>query len=320
MVHNMIGEYPLAQEYVQQAGTLARQSGDLLQESTATLIQTYIFMGLGDLKQCVYSSQRGRECLNLCGLNGGETDLRFLRAQAEVHSLKSEYREARAIYTQVIGENSTDLSPMNHGLSLLNIGSFDSAMGDQRQDAQQTIEKAKAIFSGVHMPHEVRLCDMILADLLGARALLIECFNEFQGYDAEGMLYCLEKLGDVSRWTSEHSDSMSPWTVLFFGQALKLKNKLSIHQALVFLGDAALANGDDATADSLFRVALDGFTEMDVHLGRGNCLMRLGDLAKRQGDLTQALQCWKRARPLFERAAQTGLVKKVDERLNSQNL
>ncbi|KAJ6596177.1 hypothetical protein DFH09DRAFT_128565 [Mycena vulgaris] len=322
MVNNMIGAYPDAQLYAGQATLLARQSGNLYQESAATLIQTYIYMSLGDYKRSMDLSQRSRECMRLCGLTGSDVDFRILRCQAEIHSVKSEYKEMRKIYTEILEETSPEVSPANYGYSLLNIGAVDIIMGASEEDAKRSIDAAKSIFSAAGSAHAVTFCNMVLGDLKlregdtsGAKVLLEQGFNSLRGYDAEAMLFSLERLGDVSRWSAHGVSSMEGWSVLFLGQALKLKNPLAIHQALGFLGDQALADGDDGTAHSLFNVALDGFTQMDVHISRGNCLLRLGDLALKQGDLQKAAEFWTSARPLFVRSSQGSCVEQIDRRL-----
>ncbi|KAJ7500049.1 hypothetical protein FB451DRAFT_49685 [Mycena latifolia] len=327
MVNNMIGDYPPAQRYSEQAIVLARQSGNLYQEAAATLLQSYVYQGLGDFKRSLDICSRGRECMNLCGLKGGDIDLRILRHQGGVHFDKSEYMEAQEIYAQILAEASQDLSPLNHGYSLLNMGQVAIAIGASQEEAQKSISIAKSIFHGARIAHGVTHCEMILGDLKlrdgdfsAAKALLVQSFNQLRGYDAEGVLYCLEKLGDVSRWETEDVTLMSAWTVMFLGQALKVQNKLAICQALAFLGDAALTNGDDYTASSLFHAALDGFTQMDVHLSRGNCLLRLGDLSQKREDFQKATELWNAARPLFERSSQTRWIKEVDTRLASSTI
>jgi hypothetical protein len=52
-----------------------------------------------------------------------------------------------------------------------------------------------------------------------------------------------------------------------------LKEKLGILKALQFLGDVFLAQGEEYTALNLFTVALEGFTAMDVHRSRAECML-----------------------------------------------
>jgi hypothetical protein len=72
---------------------------------------------------------------------------------------------------------------------------------------------------------------------------------------------------------------------------------------------------DELTAESLFTVALEAFTYMDVHRSRGDCILRLGDIAWQRADKAGAAVLWREAHPLFERSQQTKDVGQIDERL-----
>ncbi|KAJ7768505.1 hypothetical protein B0H16DRAFT_1882327 [Mycena metata] len=93
------------------------------------------------------------------------------------------------------------------------------------------------------------------------------------------------------------------------------KEKLGIYKALQFIGDVHLMQNDELTAVSLFTVALHGFTYMDVHRSRAECMIRLGDMAKKNGDLLKALELWEIAKPLFEHSLQAKRVQDIDRRV-----
>ncbi|KAJ6548159.1 hypothetical protein DFH09DRAFT_1087359 [Mycena vulgaris] len=97
--------------------------------------------------------------------------------------------------------------------------------------------------------------------------------------------------------------------------SLRQKEKLGIHKALKFLGDFYLAEGDQQTAISLFTTALEGFTKMDVHRSGGECMVRLGDISKQNGDAEKAVELWRTARPLFEHSSQAKQIVQIDDRL-----
>jgi tetratricopeptide (TPR) repeat protein len=92
--------------------------------------------------------------------------------------------------------------------------------------------------------------------------------------------------------------------VTFLAHSVKHKQKLELHKALQFLGDVFQAQGDQETAISLFTVALDGFTQMDVHRSRAECMVRLGDILNLNGDPLEAVKLWETATPLFEQSSQ----------------
>ncbi|KAJ7486918.1 hypothetical protein FB451DRAFT_1168295 [Mycena latifolia] len=104
---------------------------------------------------------------------------------------------------------------------------------------------------------------------------------------------------------------------LLLDLGLKFKQKREIHKALQFLGDVFLADDDQQTAVSLLTVALDGFTKMDVHRSRAECMLQLGNISKMHRDLPKALELWKTTRPLFERSSQAKQVAHIDELLAS---
>jgi hypothetical protein len=106
---------------------------------------------------------------------------------------------------------------------------------------------------------------------------------------------------------------------MYCGCAYKSKDKLQLHKALVFLGDMFLATKDDETATNLYIAALEGFTHMDVHHSRAQCMVRLGDLANEQGHTSKAIGFWTTACPLFEWSLQAKDVAQIDVRLLTIN-
>ncbi|KAJ7921713.1 hypothetical protein B0H13DRAFT_1866495 [Mycena leptocephala] len=165
------------------------------------------------------------------------------------------------------------------------------------------------------------MCDTTLADLYLREGNIQEAGSLFEKCITSSMVhpqitsYCLERLGDISRWKVPHY--ASSWTTVYFVHSIKFKEKLGIHKALQFLGDVLLADNDEDTALSLFTVALEGFTQMDVHRSRAECMLRLGDISKRHSDLLRAVELWEAARPLFKRSSQVKQVERIDERLTS---
>ncbi|KAJ7265196.1 hypothetical protein C8J57DRAFT_1230218 [Mycena rebaudengoi] len=86
-------------------------------------------------------------------------------------------------------------------------------------------------------------------------------------------------------------------------------------QAFRCLGQIFSAQGDDDTALRLFNVALDGFTFMDVHRWRADCMVRIAGILNGRGEVMKAFGLWKAARPLFERSSQMKDMIKLDAKL-----
>jgi hypothetical protein len=125
--------------------------------------------------------------------------------------------------------------------------------------------------------------------------------------------YCLERLGNTSYWGD--LDGISDWTAIYLVNSLQRKEKLGIYKAFQFLGDVFLFQNDHYTAISLFTVALEGFTQMDVHRNRAECMLQLGDISEGHSNLLKAVEFWEAARPLFEHSSQAKQVQGIDERV-----
>ncbi|KAF8145928.1 hypothetical protein K438DRAFT_1871112, partial [Mycena galopus ATCC 62051] len=107
------------------------------------------------------------------------------------------------------------------------------------------------------------------------------------------------------------------WPMIYLASASKLKAKLDLYKALLCLGDVFIANHNENSAANLYQVALAGFTQMDVHHSRAQCMLRLGDMASKHGCTSEAITFWEAARPLFERASQTKDLAQIDSRLET---
>ncbi|KAJ7265622.1 hypothetical protein C8J57DRAFT_1620615, partial [Mycena rebaudengoi] len=144
-------------------------------------------------------------------------------------------------------------------------------------------------------------------------ALFEKCLISSQDFIALALL-CLERLGDLSIGMNDIQTTLR-WTGIFLGLAWKCKDKCQTMHAFCCLGQIFSAQGDDETALSLFTVALDGFTFMDVHRWRADCMVRIGDILNNCGEAMKAVELWKAARPLFERSSQMKDILKIDGKL-----
>jgi hypothetical protein len=152
-------------------------------------------------------------------------------------------------------------------------------------------------------------------DVADANMVLCKNFKASWGINCEVVNHCLELLADVNRWNGLYGTLN--WPTVFLIHSLKSKEKLGVHKAVQFLGDLFLTKDDEDTAVSLFMVALEGFTYMDVHRSRAECLLRLGDISQGHRNFLMAVELWETARPLFECSSQMKQVKNIDERLAS---
>jgi tetratricopeptide (TPR) repeat protein len=241
-----------------------------------------------------------------------------MNTQAEVHRHKSEYIEARSIHTCILKATSIQ-EPYNYGYALLNVAELDVLIGAPKDDAQRNCDRARKMLHTFGDVEGVTMCDIILADLhlkegnlLAAKTIFARCLKVTLEY-SQIQTCCLERLGDASCW--DGLDEMFSWTTVFFVHSLQRKEKLGIYKAFQFLGDVFLSQHDEPTAISLFTVALEGFTQMDVHRSRAECMLRLGDISMGHSEPLKAVEYWERARPLFELSSQAKQVQYINERL-----
>jgi tetratricopeptide (TPR) repeat protein len=234
--------------------------------------------------------------------------------------LKSEYAQAKSIYNQIVKGNSPGQNVQTFALSLLNIAQIDTICGNTG-DAYHKLNQARKIYSSHGFPTGLIYCDMIEADIKleegnfdVAMVKFQKCLRSAWGTDSEIESFCLEKLANIRAWPT--SERPNRWPVIYCGHAYKLKEKLALHKALLFLGDVFIANEDEETATNLYVVALEGLTHMEIHWSQAQCMIRLGDLAERQGHTSKAISFWMAARPLFEHAMQAKDVAQIDARLS----
>ncbi|KAJ7137053.1 hypothetical protein C8R44DRAFT_948811 [Mycena epipterygia] len=324
MLKYSIGDYHAAQMHAREAHQIAQLAANSYREAVALGSDALCLMTLGNLKEAVLLSQRARDLLRLCGMQGGNSDHTVMVNLAEVHRQKSEYLEARCIHVEIAQETSPQQDPDNHALALQNIAEVDIMIGADALEVRQNLDNARILFNSLGFIKAVNQCEVMLAclnlregDILLANESLQQCLNAAWGNDYETMSYCLERLADVDRWTSHNLNWPSTWTVLYLVQAQMTQEKLAVHKGLRFLGDIFLSEGDEHTAHNLFIVAFEGFTSMDVHHGKADCMLRLGDIARCRGNIVRAAELWKGARPLFEQSLQANDVSQIDTRLAS---
>ncbi|KAJ7095613.1 hypothetical protein C8R44DRAFT_951063 [Mycena epipterygia] len=303
-----MSDYPKALQKARETQRVAKLATNLYQESRAFTVEAMALYSLGHYNQTLVVCHAGRRLLDMCGLSGGPADRDLMSTAAEVHLLKSEYAEARSIQMTIAHETSPEQNVYNHAYALFNIAQIDVIIGASEHDVHQNLNIARRIFTTMKSQIALTECDQILADLylregrfVDAKKLFVQCVSSSWGKKNDIVFYCLDRLGNSDRWNPDNRDGTLSWTMVFLAFGFVTKGKLALHKAICYLGDIFNVHGDLATAESLYTVALQGFTQMDIHSGRAECMLRLGDISSRYADSTKAVELWRDARPLFER-------------------
>ncbi|KAJ7467839.1 hypothetical protein B0H11DRAFT_2046610, partial [Mycena galericulata] len=321
-----LGESVTARALSMEAQRLAKLTTDLYLEARAVTLEVLCCLRLGMYRYTLYLLHKGRELLRCCGMSGSHNDYALINSKAEVHQLKSEYTEAKRIHLEIAQTTSADNDIYNNAYAFLNIGQIDVLTGGQKNEVYLNLGKAESLFSSMGYLLGLKWCELFQAELhlregdtVIAKVLFQKCMQWSWTRNSQVLHYCLEKMSDINQWSPMDFHWSSVCTITYVAVANKSHNKLALHKALRCLGDLFLHNGDASTAESLFIVALEGFTYMDVHQCRADCMLRLGDLAQQQGNMPRAEQLWTEAQPLFERSLQVRDVEKIDSRLAVAN-
>ncbi|KAF7354092.1 NB-ARC domain-containing protein [Mycena venus] len=313
-----IGNYSASRAQAQTAQQMAELLGDLFEQAQAVGVEARCCVAVGDFKVAARLCQRARALLLGCGLQGTDTDWRFQSFEAEIHDLRTEYPEARAIHAQLAyGVRRAHSSAFD----LLNIATIDTATGADSALVRRSLDAARKQFTtSFSSPQALLLCDAALANLL-----LRDCDTDtaramFEGLvvklrlRGEGASFCLERLADPDQGMYDAKSTLR-WAAIYLGWALKAKNKLAKMKALRHLARIAAIEKDEATAFEVFQVVLDGFTAMDVHSWRADCMVGIAEILITRGDALRGEALLKSARPLFDRCMQKEKVGIVDGKL-----
>jgi tetratricopeptide (TPR) repeat protein len=286
-IKSIAGEYCTAQVYATETQRLLKLPTILFQKAKALQVGAMCSTALGDFTESLNTLLRRKMVLSMCGLVGGDLDYRMTLSQGDTHFLKSEYAHARHIYSQIIESTSPDQNALAYALSLANIVQIDIRIGGDSEAVYQKSNKAEDVFGGfqiipgrVHcktLQAEIELRDRQF-DL--AKLKFQECLVTACGTDYETSSFCLEQLANNRAWPI--SEWQSKWPMIYCGHAYKTSDKLALQKAFLFLRDMFLTTNNVETIRNLYTVALEGFTQMDIHCSRANCMICLGDLAHQQ--------------------------------------
>ncbi|KAF8196235.1 hypothetical protein K438DRAFT_1760411 [Mycena galopus ATCC 62051] len=315
------GNYHAGYAYASMAERLTKLSANFYQAAQAHQLAATCLRSLGNYQESARQLYMATEILHICGLSGGLLAYQISTSQGEIHRLKSEYKEARNIYCQIVETASVEQNSLSYAVALLNIAHIDIVISGADEAIYHNLKTAKGILGRSNV-HDIIYCDFVQATIKhregkfdSAGVIFRECLSLSWGHVSEGVSLCLEQLANITAWPASKRDHR--WAIIYLGFACKSKEKLALHNSLLFLGDVFIAKNDEGTAANLYQAALEGFTRMDVHQSRAQCMLRLGDLANKHGHISEAITLWTAARPLFERSLQTKDVTDIDSRLGT---
>ncbi|KAJ7063969.1 hypothetical protein C8F01DRAFT_1081361 [Mycena amicta] len=308
------GNYSAACAYASESRNLSLASGDLFQEAVACRIHATSLCAQGDYKPTTVITRRGQEILQVCGLTDSPMYRSLMHNEADCHLAKTEYPEALTIHREILTKIADrEQEPFGYGMSLLNVVQIQVAIYAPEAEIRRNLDEIERLFLAARYPVGITICNTFVAALelrmgnhTAARNLFAACLADSWGSYTEIVVLCLEHIADIQRWPKEHMQQSFGHAIVLLGLGLNAHDRLATHKALRFLGDVFLLQGDSETAYSLQQVALEGFEGMDVHQGRAECLVQMGNILFEQDKISEAVDHWEKSLPLFQRAAQQG--------------
>jgi hypothetical protein len=324
IAYNMIimGNFPGAQKHAIRAQEYAEALGGIYTQALPLCIQARCQMISSNYSEAQILGRKATRLLISCGLEGCSLGLTLQNFYAELHLLKTEYLESRHIQASIIAASK----PISYDsiLANLNIALIDIACGMGSESIRKNLDQCQvhceSLYGLTHTQlklvtyHRFAELNLRYGDLSTANIMFKRCFAWSQKLDIEVETACVERLADLSTGMNSIHTTMG-WAVIFLGTALRSRDKLATMKAFHCIGQISAVQGDDETALRLFNVALDGFTFMDVHKWRADCMIQLADIWKSRGEALRAGGLWKAARPLFARSSQAGAVAQIDAKL-----
>ncbi|KAJ6474914.1 hypothetical protein C8R45DRAFT_935450 [Mycena sanguinolenta] len=243
------GDYSTGCKVASEAQQLSDLSMDLYYSARALRLQGQCSRYLGNYHKSLERLHGARENLNICGMSGGLIDGYISLSQAEVYLLKSEYVQAQRTYSGIAEKMPPDQPSDPHGIAFVNLAYIGIQIGCSAANISKELDIATAIFKSVHHP-DLQQCKLVEACLNLRDHTFDLAQKEFEEWFhfsiPELKSLCLEQLANIKAWPARQGQSR--WPVIYLGFTYKVKEKLALHKALMFLGDVFLVNKDEDTA------------------------------------------------------------------------
>ncbi|KAJ7859339.1 hypothetical protein B0H14DRAFT_3864107 [Mycena olivaceomarginata] len=282
--YNRVGDLAAALRYSRDAHLTARASGNLWAEAGALRCRAHTCELIGDYSLGVRLCADGRAILSALALDIGNRVSVFrhiVNTEAEIALRQTNYTLARALNMSLTTPENTQTGfshqETSEGYALINIAYIDIATGSHAKRRRFGLLACAITLGDLHCK---------LGEYDEARRLYAQSYASVN--DMELRTMCIEKLSDVALVQQEIT-SAQRYSTLLLVLSSRSGHQAHIHHALRRLGDVFLAQGDETNALLVFEVALAGYTLMDIHRCRGECLLRIGDIQAARADTQRCM-------------------------------
>ncbi|KAF7326674.1 AAA domain-containing protein [Mycena venus] len=313
------GKFREALEYARRAQWVAGQIGRFDRETEAMEEEAMSWLALGNFSQAVDICRITRQLVIARGVEKTVHEITILDFEADIYLYKTAYPEARRAYECIVQyTSSVDKFALFHGNSRAAIAAIDVALGVFKSEDEVTaaLEISRQIFTSRGYLRGLPICDKVMADFLIAQGRISEavqmyqkCLHSLRGKSAESFSGCLQKLGDIT--LTHDARSATQWAITYLAYGRTTSNPSVVAWAFRLLGDIFREEADEKTSESLFQLALEEFTRMDIYQGRAQCLLRLGENAQKRGEHSRVKDYSSEARKMFFKSGITAEAQRI---------
>jgi tetratricopeptide (TPR) repeat protein len=144
--------------------------------------EAWAYLWMGNLSRALEHLLQAEGQLISIGMQGSNDYIEVLDSRADVLWVKSEYPEARHLFSQIFEKTSPTCSPRHHANALCRMAELDMLMGREGTDIVSNINAAKTVYMTLGSRRAI-FCSWLAAELKlyrgeteDARAAFLECF------------------------------------------------------------------------------------------------------------------------------------------------
>jgi hypothetical protein len=303
-----------------EAQKLARLNGRVREESTNLTSEAMALCRLGNFPEAQGCAAQGYDLLMKTGFEESELELKHWDTMMEIHWQKAEYTEAHQVAERMVQMTSQHRSPYFHAYSVISLAQLSLIIGLKDTVIMESLALARELATELRFGQGMQMCNFLQAELDLRNGDRLKAYTVFQilggktESQSDTVYLSMANLGDLSNDLCGLEQTFR-WAATYFAFSRKSKHLGHTYQALRYLGDILLAQGDEETAMSIFQAVLDASTEMDVHRRRADCMSRMGDILVHSGEPGKAKHMWEAAHPLFVRSSQANDAATIEVKL-----
>ncbi|KAJ7926678.1 hypothetical protein B0H13DRAFT_2313176 [Mycena leptocephala] len=202
-------------------------------------------------------------------------------------------------------KTSPTRSPGYHAHALCGMVEMGILMEGETADIVSNLNAAETVYMALDSPRIVwcsalaAKINLLRGDMETARVAFLEYLSKSRSIFPDIVRDFLVALAEPGHKMYGPMDTFG-WAVVYLAFVQKKDDVVEGLQAVRRLADIHILLKDEDTALHLFCAAVEGGTQMDIHRLRAECMVGIGEIMLRRGDLIQAKRMWGVAHLLFD--------------------